>query len=217
MLLTVSIRRGWLVGLGLLALSPAVFIALPESLQTRFETIIHPDVGTEIERQSGEGRIQGFFTGLELWAANPMTGVGPGAWRPATGSVIESHNLFGQLVGETGTIGLAAFLLVLFAFYRNLKAMRRLRRDVPAMQDDFAFQVSKAVGVAVLLLLVMGCFGHNLFRFTWLWYGGFLIIARAAAQARVTEIAEMPETAEELPEGWTYHAGHGVTPQPAMV
>src|SRR5207237_547001 len=127
---------------------PSLYIALPESLQTRFETIIHPDVGSEIERQSGEGRIQGFFTGLELWAANPLTGVGPGAWRPATGSVIESHNLFGQLVGETGTLGLAAFLFVLFSFHRNLSAMRRLRRQVPAMEGDFAFQVSQAVVVA---------------------------------------------------------------------
>ena len=47
------------------------------------------------------------------------------------------------------------------------------------------FTLPSAVGVAVFLLLFMGNFGHNLFRFTWLWYGGFLIIARHCAELRV--------------------------------
>ncbi len=210
MLLTVSIRRGWLAFLGLAIISPGVYLALPDSLQTRFETIINPEVGTAIEAESGSGRIQGFLTGLELWAANPLAGVGPGVWRPATGSSIESHNLFGQLVGETGTLGLVGFLAVLAAFHFNLRAMRTLRRENPAMEQDFAFAISRAVGVAVVLLLVMGLFGHNLFRFTWLWYGGFLIIARHVAQEQATEVVEVEN--EPLPEGWTWHPAHSAMP-----
>src|SRR5207248_330446 len=90
-------------------LAPLAFVALPESLQTRFETIVNPEVGPKNAQESGEGRVEGLFMGFDLWAASPLTGVGPGAWRPATRSTIESHNLYGQLVGETGTLGLVAF------------------------------------------------------------------------------------------------------------
>ena len=87
------------------AAAPLAFVALPESLQTRFETIINPEVGPKNAQESGEGRLLGLTTGFSLWAANPLNGIGPGAWRPATGSKIESHNLYGQLIGELGTLG----------------------------------------------------------------------------------------------------------------
>lgn len=195
--------------------APLAFVALPESLQTRFETIVNPEVGPKNAQESGEGRIEGFVKGFELWSANPLTGVGPGAWRPATRSKIESHNLYGQLVGETGALGLFAFLAVLGCFWANLRAVRRARRLFPESQNDLVFQLSTAVGVGVFLLLFMGNFGHNLFRFTWLWYGGFLIIARHCVAWRVACWEPEPEPAEEaefeeepVPEGWVLHPPH---------
>jgi O-antigen ligase len=183
---------------------------LPDSLQTRFETIVNPEVGPANARQSGEGRIQGFFTGLELWQRNPLTGVGPGAWRPGTGSKIESHNLYGQLVGETGTLGAAAFLLLLACFWTNLRAIHRVRKAAPEWQNDLPFTLASAVGVTLLLLLFLGNFGHNLFRFNWLWFGGFLIIARHCIARRVEEDEPEPSAEEEaeLPPGWVAHGPH---------
>ena len=194
------------------ALAPVAFVALPESLQTRFETIINPAVGPANARESGEGRYHGFVMGFELWAANPLTGIGPGAWRPATGSKVESHNLYGQLVGETGAIGAASFGLLLLCFWANLRMIRRIRREVPAWQNDLVFTLPAAIGLAVFLLLFMGNFGHNLFRFTWLWYGGFLVVARHCVARRLAawepeEVAEAEE--EELPPGWVLHGPHG--------
>ncbi len=211
LLLLKSRRRFLYLGL-LLAAAPPVFLALPESLQTRFETIVNPDAGPENAKESGEGRILGLMTGLDLLAANPLTGVGPGAWRPATKSPIESHNLYGQLMGELGGLGVLAFLGVLVCFWRNLRAVGRVRRAVPEWRDDLVFQVPAAVGTGVLLLLFMGNFGHNLFRYSWLWYGGFLVIARHCVETRLTagEYDELDagEEDEELPDGWTAHTGH---------
>ncbi|MFO0852216.1 MAG: O-antigen ligase family protein [Gemmataceae bacterium] len=213
-LLLLRVRRRFLY-LGLmLALAPAAFLALPESLQTRFETIINPDVGPENAKESGEGRVLGLLTGLDLWGANPLTGVGPGAWRPATRSTIESHNLYGQLVGELGTLGLVGFLAVLAGFWANWRAVRRVRRTYPEWENDLTFQVAGAVGTGVLLLLFMGNFGHNLFRYSWLWYGGFLIVARHCVELRVREaewdeaVAETEPDEEEWPDGWEEHAAH---------
>ena len=199
---------------GFAAMAPVAFVALPESLQTRFETIVNPDAGPANAKESGEGRIQGFLTGLDLWAANPLTGVGPGAWRPATGSNIESHNLPGQLVGELGTLGLLAFLAVLAGFAVNGLRMRAIRRDHPEWSNHLIFQVSSATLVGVVLLLFMGNFGHNLFRFSWLWYGGFVIIAQHCVLRRVAtwepENDEEWQEEEEVPDGWVMHSAHTV-------
>ncbi|MEZ6142670.1 MAG: O-antigen ligase family protein [Zavarzinella sp.] len=157
-------------------LAPMAFFALPDSLQTRFETIVNPDVGPENARTSGEGRLEGFFKGFELLAAYPLTGVGPGAWRPATGSSLESHNLYGQLAGELGFLGIIAFSFILWCFYRTWKDIRQRTRTAP--QDDFVKHLNNALMMGLFLLLFEGNFGHNLLRHNWLWYGGFLLIAR---------------------------------------
>ena len=189
--------------------SPLAFIALPDELQTRFETIVNPEVRTKSDEESGQGRLQGFLTGMDLWASNPLTGIGPGAWRPATGSTIESHNLYGQLLGETGTLGGLAFLAMLVCFWRNLRAVKRARIANPEQQNDLVYTLPASIGVAVFLLLFMGNFGHNLFRFTWLWYGGFLIVARHCVARRVAEWEpEAVEVEDDLPAGWVLHPPH---------
>src|SRR5262245_1191572 len=196
------------------AAAPLAFVALPESLQTRFETIINPEVGPKNAQESGEGRLLGLTTGFSLWASNPLNGIGPGAWRPATGSKLESHNLYGQLVGEMGTIGLVAFIALLVCFWMNWRAMRQLREHFPEWRNDLVFTLSSSIGLALVLLLFMGNFGHNLFRFTWLWYGGFLIIARHCVEVRLANWELEPEVeleAEEvydLPPGWILHSPH---------
>jgi O-antigen ligase len=197
--------------IGFSALAPLAFVALPESLQTRFETIINPEVGPANARESSEGRWLGLEWGWKLWGNFPLTGIGPGAWRPATRSPIESHNLYGQLIGETGTLGLLAFLSLLVCFWINLSAIRRVRREMPSWENDLVFTLPSAIGVGVFLLLFMGNFGHNLFRFTWLWYGGFLIIARHCVTRRLANWEPEPEPeAEEtpLPPGWIVHGPH---------
>jgi hypothetical protein len=194
--------------------APLAFMALPDSLQNRFETIINPEVGPKNAQESGEGRIDGFFTGFRLWAANPLNGVGPGAWRPATGSIIESHNLIGQLVGELGGLGVMSFGSLLVCYWMNLRAMKRLRKQYPEWQNDLVFTLPPAIGVSVFLLIFLGMGGHNLFRFTWLWYGGFLIISRHCAVLRIANWEPEPEVEEESEEelelapGWILHPPH---------
>ncbi len=230
LILVLGSPKRWKILPALLVAAPLVFVALPASLQTRFETIIDSDVGPANAKESGEGRVLGLLTGLKLWENSPLTGVGPGAWRPATRSSIEAHNLYGQLVGELGGLGLGAFCLMLAGFALNFRAMKRVRDRHPEWGDDLPTQVGSAVGVGVVLLLFMGNFGHNLFRFSWLWYGGFILIARHCLEVRERaaqwdalhagdeDDAEDGESewadggdpdAEALPAGWQAHPGHG--------
>jgi len=187
LILVLGSRRRFLYLALISVAAPVAFLALPPSLQNRFETIVDSDVGPANAKESGEGRIEGFLTGLQLWSENPLAGVGPGAWRPATRSKLESHNLYGQLVGETGTLGLLAFLGVLAGFWVNLRRIAAVKNAYPEWRNDLLVQVGSAVAVGVVLLLFMGNFGHNLFRFSWLWFGGFLMIARHCLEERLEE------------------------------
>jgi O-antigen ligase len=180
-------RHRWkLLGAGVVA-APLLFAALPPSLQTRFETIINPEVGPANAQGSAMSRLEGLEKGLELWAKNPITGVGPGAYRPATGSLLESHNLYGEVLGETGTLGGLALLGVLAAYGLNLYRVWRAYRRHPEWGHDFLYETTAAIAIAVFMLLFLGNFGHNLFRYSWLWYGGFLIIIWHCLQQRMKQ------------------------------
>jgi hypothetical protein len=181
----------WRILLLACMIAPLLWAALPPALQNRFETIIHPEVGPANAIVSGQDRLEGLRIGLELWASNPGTGCGPGAWKAASGRDLESHNLYGQLLGEMGTLGALTFALILLGFWGNLRAIRQTYRQHPYWEHDFLFQVSRGIGLAVFLMLFEGNFGHNLFRFNWLWYGGFLLIARFCVQQRVQEEATL--------------------------
>jgi hypothetical protein len=174
-----SRRRMLFIGMGAVAACVA-FAALPESLQTRFETIINPDVGPENAKVSGQGRVEGLIKGWELLQKYPLTGCGPGVWRKATGSEIESHNLYGQLMGELGIVGVVAFGTLVAGFALAIRNFRRRCRDFADGDGKFMFHLTTALATALVLLLLEGLFGHNLLRFTWLWYVGFLVIATRA-------------------------------------
>ena len=194
MLILRSRYRWWLLGAGVMA-APLMFAALPPSLQTRFETIVNPEVGPANAQGSAMGRLEGLEKGLEQWAKYPVTGCGPGAFRPATGSLIETHNLYGEVLGETGTLGGLAFLGVLAAYGVNLCRVWRAYRQHPEWGKDFLYEAAAAIAVAVVLLLFEGNFGHNLFRFSWLWYGGFLIIIWHCLQERMKKGRLAPQMA----------------------
>jgi O-antigen ligase len=187
--------RRWIVPT--LVLAALVWFALPIYLQERFQTIVDPSAGPASAQTSAEGRIVGLKTGLALWARHPILGVGVGAWRPAASSKLESHNLYGEVLGETGTLGALAFLAIVLLFWWNQRRIAAAYEQHPQWGQDFLFYVNRALGVAIILLLIEGNFSHNLFRYTWLWYGGFLIITAYCIEQRLSE-ATFSETGEAL-------------------
>ena len=187
-------RRRW-YGFALALIGcPILFLNLPDDLQTRFETIVNPEVGPANAKVSGEGRLEGLATGYELWMSMPATGCGPGAWRPTTHSKIESHNLYGQTMGEMGTIGVVGFGSILICYAVNLYRMKRYQRLHPEHWNDFVYDLAGAVGMGIFLMLFEGNFGHNLFRHNWLWYGGFLIIARHCVESNPVPVVTVYST-----------------------
>jgi O-antigen ligase len=192
----------WLAGLSVLALGG--WFALPESLQTRFETIIDPTVGPANAQVSGQGRIDGFFIGLKLWGEYPIAGCGPGAWRPASGAPLESHNLYGQVLGELGTIGALAFALLVVTLIRHLRRLTRLTHPERGYcPDRRLYALGRAMTVSTILLLFEGMFGHNLFRYNWSWYCAFTAVALDACRGRMAVFEDAAETDAEA-DAWGY-------------
>jgi hypothetical protein len=196
-----STRRVRYIVLGLLV-ACAAFAALPDSLQNRFETMINPDVGPANAKVSGEGRIEGLFKGWELLQKYPLTGCGPGVWRRATGSDIESHSLYGQLMGELGGFGVVVFGALVIGYAMAIRNFRRRCRSLEGADGRFMFHLTTALATALVLLLLEGLFGHNLMRFTWLWYIGFLVIATRAIQ-RIPAPAPMWYVPTPTPPRWS--------------
>jgi O-antigen ligase len=195
--------------LGLIA-TPFLWAALPPDLQTRFETIIDPKVGGADAQASAEGRLLGLQLGLALFERFPLTGCGPGLWRPATGSGLEAHNLYGQVLGELGLLGTLPFVGVVLAFWFNARRVKRIYREHPHWEHDFLYHLARCLETALVLLLINGYSGHVLYRHTWFWYGGFLIIARHCVERRALAEAEAgyePAGAEDIEEEGTLHWG----------
>jgi O-antigen ligase len=157
---------------------------LPDYLHDRFMTLVDPSRGPKNAQGSAEGRFEGFLAGMSLWASNPATGVGPAGFALASGKGFQAHNVYGQVAGELGTLGIAAFVMLLLAFYRNgREAWRRAPQD--GRQVDFPLEVSRAVTLVVLLLLLTGWAGHNLYRYNWEWLAAFQAIALHCLRQRV--------------------------------
>jgi O-antigen ligase len=172
------------VGLTLVCTFPLAFVMLPERLQNRFETIINPEAGPANAQTSSDGRIQGLIKGLELFQQNPVTGVGPGAFRPASGSELETHNLYGQLLGEAGLVGAVPFAALLLAMWWTIRSIRRWYCEHPEWPPDLHYWLAGALGATILLLLVKGNFGHNLFAYNWTWCAFLLIASQSCLRGR---------------------------------
>jgi O-antigen ligase len=166
----------------LLGIAIVLLIAFtPSFLQERFLTLVDPSYGPANAQESAQGRIGGFLEGFHLWDENPILGVGPGAFLYATGAGYNSHNLYGQVVSEMGVVGAVAFGGLVLCFLLNWFEARRHYRN---RRPDFLYQVSRAVSLNIVLLLLMGWAGHNLYRYNWLWFAAFQAIALHCIRAQ---------------------------------
>ncbi len=189
--------------LGVMACSS--WFVLPDSLKTRFETIVDPSVGPANAQASGEGRIQGLINGVGLLNRFPLAGCGPGAWRPATGSPIESHSLYGQCMGELGLAGVVTFGGLVIALALHLRKLARLTKPAGGLVPDAAlFALARSMQASLFLLLFLGIFGHNLYRYNWAWYCAFTAVALGVCQERIAQGVFVSEPDDEATHGWDY-------------
>jgi hypothetical protein len=172
--------------LGLIC-APILWAGIPDSLQNRFETIVDPDAGPANAQESAMGRIEGFKNGVALLEKYPLTGSGPGAWKQGTGTSFESHNLYGQVMGEMGLVGCVAFAVMIGNLAVTIVRILLWAQQQADQSATFLRALAKSLALALGLMLVEGNFSHNLFRYNWLWYGAFLVAMDQIVKNRWTE------------------------------
>lgn len=178
--------RYMIIGIILLSFS---WLFIPPDLQGRFESIISPKAAPAAEwaAESAQGRINGLLKGLDLFIENPFWGVGPNNARYFNGPGgvgFQTHNLYGQLLGETGGFGALFFFSFIILSFVKLNEVTKffqvdndVRRSIPLGSIDRKsfIKIASAAKYILLLLLFNGNFGHNLFRFNWL-FAAFISI-----------------------------------------
>jgi O-antigen ligase len=155
------VRRGrWALVAGLLVLVAAGLLAPPE-LRHRLLSMTDP------EEAGVRERVYMWRSGLVMWREHPVLGVGPGgvkreyeryalpeAFKRRTGHV---HNTPLQILVERGVLGLAAWLWIWVAFFRQgIGVLRRLPDD--AVQERALVVGSMA---AIVGFLVGGLSEYN--------------------------------------------------------
>lgn len=176
---------------GFLALA-VLSVALPAELQSRYLTLVDASQGPANAQESAAGRLYGLVAGMDAWQRSPLVGHGPASFLFATGGTLQAHNVYGQVMSEMGLLGGLAFLGLVVCFFINWRQACRLALPAGTPETDLTFQVAQAVAVNVLLLLVMGWAGHNLYRYHWLWFTAFGAISVHCLRSRVAT-QEQPE------------------------
>jgi O-antigen ligase len=173
-------RKGQMILLGGMA-GVAAFavltVALPEDLQNRYLTLVDSSRGPRNAQVSAHGRLVGLEEGIRVWQESPLFGHGPASFQYSTGKKFQAHNLYGQVLAELGIMGALALLLLVICYTLNWLESRRWAARAGDRVPSFATLVSQAIGLNIVLLLVMGFAGHNLYRYNWQWLAAFGAIA----------------------------------------
>jgi O-antigen ligase len=166
-----------------------IWTALPSDTQNRFRTVWVAGLDEEADR-NWDARLQHFYAGMDNWSNYPLTGVGPGM-HGMRGAAQQAHNLPGQVAGELGTLGIIAFLFMLSCFFINhyniWRNYKYLQEKKLGEEGRYCWWLSIGVMCAIAMVLVQGTGLHNSYRFPWVWFGAFHVLAAMIMQEKVLD------------------------------
>ena len=191
----------------LVALAPLLLVGvwsvLPEQTQDRFWTLIDPESGNVAAQASAANfRYAGFERGLRLIRERPLLGYGPNTSAVAAGVGSQTHNTYGQLMGELGIAGVIAFLIILYGSAQNALESRRAKRSLDWFDDPLPHHMVVATSAAYVVALFMGWGLHFFFWHIWLWFGAFQVVALGCMHQQIEAHDEVEWFAEPV-EGET--------------
>ena len=187
-------------------------------------SITNPD---EDQTGSREQRIQLFRQGLQVFAENPLTGVGAGQFVNYDGDMMVArwrvtHNVWLQVAAELGIFGLCTFAFLVWRAFTACFAARRAIRGPTKRAPDATTTLTpqeqkiidrNAKGMLAGLVGWMVCAFFASVAFNWTFYYVFALAVAGREIARdrraMLEPAAAPAAATVPSAGWrqTQYAG----------
>jgi hypothetical protein len=107
-------------------------------------------------------------------------------------------------MGELGVAGIVTFGGLVIALAQHLRKLKRLTTDDGAAPDANLHALARSMQASLFLLLFLGLFGHNLYRYNWAWYCAFTAVALGVCHERILRTTADPEADDEATHGWDY-------------
>jgi O-antigen ligase len=182
----------------------ALWVFVPEATKNRIRTIWNSEAGPASAKSSADTREESLRAGFAMFSRRPITGVGIGntaVYRQAfiDGVFLAPHNFYGEVFGETGIIGAAAFIFLIASLFANIRATRNLARSYCDPTITTLADLARTCGYVVVLLLVSGITGDGMLRFQWLWLAAFALLARNFSESISKELTDSPEGGDGNP------------------
>lgn len=183
---------------------------IPEQYVERFKSI----GGQEAEGRSKQTRLEILDDAVAIFVEQPL-GVGVASF-PAVrmrkfGRIQDTHNLYLEVATNLGVQGILVFLglvgvmmatfrRTMFSFRRQLRRLEAvarndelpvpLRRTMARHAEDLRYlvAVAKAGGGFILVRLVLGMFGMDLYEVYW-WFGAGLAFALSGLEVHTVRIS----------------------------
>ena len=158
-----------------------------------------------------EGRLIGLVHGIEMIRLKyHFLGVGPGCFRIARskyfGYTMDSHNLYGELIGELGFPGTIMWTLLVLSIYKNLKFVREREKHEKGSIDRYLYYLSTGFLISLIVRLFVGLGSHGIYFFYWYILGAISIMC-----VKISEMESEKETTEEQKSTRKYRrSGRGI-------
>ena len=177
----------------LVALSPLVWMVIPQQYKARYETV--KTLKTDLSYQN---RILSWKGGVAMFESNPITGIGAGDYTAANGMkywpgngrriFLNAHSLYFKLLGELGLVGVFTFGGYLICVFKLDFRLRKQLETVDASR--FLKSLPAMFNMILALLLFDGYAAHNLYRDMWFLVGGMAasVGLLPLLQQQVTEV-----------------------------
>jgi putative inorganic carbon (hco3(-)) transporter len=171
------------------------FIHMGSDMQTRYLSIVDSTVAGG---DTAQGRIDSLFKTARTISHNPLFGNGLGTSKEANYNIMGghaqiTHNLYLEVIQETGLIGFVLFSFILVAIVKALIAAQTELESKGYDRNDWLFRLILAVRVWVYMDLFysLSCFGLR--SWEWYFFGGVTTLCLVFANQREKVGAVLPE------------------------
>lgn len=153
----------------------------------------------EFQSASAAGRFTGFTHGVGMLLKGNILGVGPGCFALARERYfswrLDSHNLYGQVIGELGVPGSIISFLLLLKIFTSLSNSIEIYRKYGEEQKIYLL-LSQALQISLLVRLFVSVASHGLYFYYWYFVAAITILLEFNANELEAEKNKLKSTIE---------------------